>query len=185
MPVDFPNSPTLNQTYTYNSITWQWNGVAWDNISSYPGPQGTTGPQGIQGTTGIQGFGFSQLQGTTGSQGATGIQGLQGTTGALSPYVTNAQTVTSYTLVLSDAYKIIEMNNASANTINIPTNTSVAFDIGTQIHIFQTGAGQTTIAGSGVTINGTPGLKLRAQWSVVTLIKRGTDTWIATGDLSA
>jgi hypothetical protein len=36
---------------------------------------------------------------------------------------------------------------------------------------------------SGVTVNATPGLKLRAQWSSATLIKRGTDTWVAIGDL--
>ena len=37
----------------------------------------------------------------------------------------------------------------------------------------------------GVTINATPGLKLRAQWSYATLIKRATDTWVLVGDLSA
>lgn len=98
---------------------------------------------------------------------------------------TNAQTA-SYTLVLSDASKIVEILVASANTITVPLNSSVAFPTGTQIIILQTGAGQTTIAGaSGVTLNGTPGLKLRAQWSSATLIKRGTDTWVAIGDLVA
>ena len=40
-------------------------------------------------------------------------------------------------------------------------------------------------ATAGVTINATPGLKLRAQWSSATLIKRATDTWVLVGDLSA
>ena len=31
MPINFPNSPTLNQTYSYNGLTWIWNGSAWDN----------------------------------------------------------------------------------------------------------------------------------------------------------
>lgn len=97
----------------------------------------------------------------------------------------NAQSGTSYTLVSSDNGKIIEMNNASANTLTIPTNASVEFPIGTQITILQTGAGQTTIGGSGVTINGTPGLKLRTQWSSATLIKRATNTWVVIGDLVA
>ena len=92
----------------------------------------------------------------------------------------------SYTLVLSDASKVVEMNVASANTLTVPPNSSVAYDVGTQITILQTGAGQTTLTqGAGVTINGTPGLKLRAQWSSATLIKRATDTWVAIGDLSA
>jgi len=98
---------------------------------------------------------------------------------------TNAQ-ASSYTLVLSDSSKIVEISNASANTLTIPLNSSVAFPIGSQIIILQTGAGQTTIAGTGgVTVNGTPGLKLRAQFSSATLIKRGTDTWVLLGDLVA
>jgi len=106
---------------------------------------------------------------------------------APSTRLTNAQTA-SYTLVLTDKDKIIEMSTTSptANTLTVPLNSSVAFPIGSEIVVFQTGTGQTTIAGaSGVTVNATPGLKLRAQWSAVTLIKRGTDTWIAIGDLSA
>jgi hypothetical protein len=119
-----------------------------------------------------------------GAQGATGATGATGPSG--DPTLTiNAQTA-SYTLVLSDASKLVEISNASANTVTIPLNSSVAFPTGTQINILQTGAGQTTIAGtSGVTLNSTPGAKLRAQWSAATLIKRATDTWVVVGDLSA
>jgi hypothetical protein len=92
----------------------------------------------------------------------------------------------SYTLALSDASKVVEMNVGSANNLTVPTNGLVPFETGTQITILQTGSGQTTIVASGgVTVNGTPGLKLRAQWSSATLIKRATDTWVAIGDLSA
>lgn len=98
---------------------------------------------------------------------------------------TNAQTGTSYTLVLADAGKLVELNNAAAITLTIPTNASVAFPVGTQVNILQTGAGQVTVSGAGVTINGTPGLKLRTQWASATLVKRGTDTWVIMGDLSA
>jgi hypothetical protein len=98
---------------------------------------------------------------------------------------TNARTA-SYVLVLSDQSKIVEMGVASGNTLTVPTNTSVPFPVGTSIIVIQTGAGQTTITPSGgVTINGTPGLKLRTQWSSATLIKRATDTWFAMGDLTA
>jgi hypothetical protein len=98
---------------------------------------------------------------------------------------TNAQ-LASYTLVLSDRDKIVEISNASANTLTIPLNSSVAYPVGSQIQIIQTGSGQTTLTPTGgVTLNGTPGLKLRTQWSSATLIKRATDTWIAIGDLSA
>jgi len=99
----------------------------------------------------------------------------------------NAQTGTTYTLVLADGGKLVEMNNASANTLTVPPNSSVALPVGTQILVVQTGAGQTTLAaGSGVTINSKDGnLKLSAQWCAATLIKRATDTWVAVGDLSS
>jgi len=103
----------------------------------------------------------------------------------LSDLATNAQTA-SYTLVLADKGKLVEVSNASANNLTVPLNSSVAYPVGAQITILQTGAGQTTVvATSGVTINATPGLKLRAQWSSATLIKRATDTWVLVGDLSA
>jgi hypothetical protein len=105
---------------------------------------------------------------------------------ALTPLLTNAQTGTTYTFVLTDANNtIVELSNASAITATIPLNSSVAFPIGSQIQLLQTGAGQVTVAAGGTTLNGTPGLKLRTQWSSATLVKRGTDTWVLIGDLSA
>ena len=102
------------------------------------------------------------------------------------PTLTNAQSGTTYTLVLGDAGKIVEVGNASTITVTIPTNASVAYPVGTQITLLQTGAGQITVSGpSGGTLNATPGTKLRAQWSSATLLKRATDTWVLIGDLTA
>jgi hypothetical protein len=96
------------------------------------------------------------------------------------------QQAASYTLVLADKNKMVEISNASANTLTVPPNSSVAFPVGSTITILQTGAGQCTLtAGAGVTVNGTPGLKLRTTWSSATLIKRATDTWVALGDMVA
>ncbi len=104
---------------------------------------------------------------------------------APSTLVTNAQAA-SYTLVLTDKDKLVEISNASANNLTVPLNSSVAYPIGSQINILQTGVGQTTVvATGGVTINATPGLKLRAQWSSATLIKRAENTWVLIGDLVA
>ena len=106
-------------------------------------------------------------------------------TGPIVNLITSAQTA-SYTLVLTDSSDLVEISNASANNLTVPLDSSVAFPVGAQINILQTGAGQTTVvATGGVTINATPGLKLRAQWSSATLIKRATDTWVLVGDLSA
>ena len=97
----------------------------------------------------------------------------------------NAQ-VASYTLVIADAGKQVEISSASGVTLTVPTNAVAAFPIGTTIIIVQTGAGQITVAGSaGVTVNATPGLKLYGQWSTALLLKRATDTWLLSGDLSA
>ena len=98
---------------------------------------------------------------------------------------TNRQTA-SYTLVIGDADKLVEINNASANNLTVPLNSSVAFSTGTQILLAQYGAGQTTIvATSGVTIrsNGAK-LKLNAQYSGATLIKIDTNEWYLFGDIA-
>jgi hypothetical protein len=149
------------------------------------GVTGPTGPQGTAGTTGA--VGATGPTGPTGPAGATGPTGVTGSTGPSGDpgLVINAQTV-SYTLVLTDASKLVEISNASANNLTVPLNATVAYPVGTQISLLQTGAGQmTVVATGGVTINATPGLKLRAQWSSATLIKRATNTWVLVGDTSA
>lgn len=98
----------------------------------------------------------------------------------------NVQTGTTYTLVLADAFKLVTMDNASANTLTVPLNSSVAFPVGTRVDLGQDGAGQTTIAATGgVTIRTPETLKLRKQWAKATLIKRATDTWDLEGNLEA
>jgi hypothetical protein len=96
----------------------------------------------------------------------------------------NAQTGTTYTPVLADNGKLVTLSNASAITLTVPTNASVAYATGAQINIEQIGAGQVTVVGdTGVTVNGT-GTKLRTQWSAATLVKLGTDSWTLIGDLA-
>jgi hypothetical protein len=100
--------------------------------------------------------------------------------------VANRQTA-SYTLVLSDADKLVEMNVGSANNLTVPLNSSVAFSTGTQILLAQYGAGQTTIvATSGVTIRSNGGkLKLNAQYSGATLVKIAENEWYLFGDIAS
>lgn len=92
-----------------------------------------------------------------------------------------------YTLILSDDGKLVQMNSASVNYLTVPLNSAVAFPVGTQITVVQSGTGQTVISpvSGGVTLNSTPGLKLRARWSTATLVKLGSDSWLVTGDLTA
>lgn len=98
----------------------------------------------------------------------------------------NVQTGSSYTLELSDAFKMVAMANSSANTLTVPPDSEVDFPIGTRIDLSQDGTGQTTVAaGLGVTIRTPETLKLRKQWAKATLIKRAANTWDLEGNLEA
>jgi hypothetical protein len=99
----------------------------------------------------------------------------------------NAQTATTYTLALTDVAKVVTLSNAAAITLTVPADSSVAFPIGTQILLYQGGAGQVTItAGSGVTIRSESSkLKITGQYGVAGLLKLATDEWVAFGNLSA
>ena len=104
----------------------------------------------------------------------------------------NANTSTTYTFVLADNGKLVTSNNASAQTLSIPTNASVAYPVGTQINVaWITGAGQPTINAvtSGTTTVLSTGAtstapKLRVVNSVASCIKIATDTWLVTGDIA-
>lgn len=106
---------------------------------------------------------------------------------AIAMIALNAQTGTSYTTVLADDGKLITCDNASAITLTIPPNGTVAYGIGTQLNIMQLGAGQVTITpGAGVTIRSAGSkLKTKEQYAVATCVKIASDTWVAVGNLSA
>ena len=93
---------------------------------------------------------------------------------------------TTYT-VTSSPGGITGTGSSSPITVSIPTN-STAFPIGAQITVTQTGTGQITFAAvtpGTTTVNGSPGLKLRGQWSSAVLLKRDTEKWIVIGDTVA
>lgn len=88
----------------------------------------------------------------------------------------NPQTGTTYTLVLTDQGGVITTSNASAVTVTIPPNSSVAFATGTIIDFVNLGAGALTIAaGAGVTISGT--ITALATNGSASVIKTATNTW--------
>jgi hypothetical protein len=68
----------------------------------------------------------------------------------------------------------------------IPAASSVAFPTGTHIDLARIGdAGVTVTGATGVTVNATPGSKLRAKFSAGSAILYAGDTWIVVGDLSS
>ena len=92
----------------------------------------------------------------------------------------------NYTLALTDKSKLIEMDLIIPNIVTVPTESTVAFVVGTEITVAQYGVGKTRIIGAtGVTIRHTPGGYLRDQFSSATLIKRASNEWYLIGDLSA
>ena len=99
---------------------------------------------------------------------------------ALKRYVgQNLQTGTSYELVLTDMGKIVEMNNASANSLNIPANAAVAFPVNTRIDVIQYGAGLTTVTITSDTLTGA--VISTGQYKAMSLWKRAATEWVVIG----
>jgi hypothetical protein len=98
------------------------------------------------------------------------------------------QKTASYSLsTLTHRDSLIEVSSIGATTVTIPEDSTVNYPIGTTLDILQTNTGQVTIApvSGSVTVNATPGLKLRTRWSSCTLLKRAANTWVVFGDLTA
>ena len=106
-------------------------------------------------------------------------------------FTLNDQTGTTYTTVLSDSYQVlVTMNNASANSLKIPTNASVAHPVGTVITVLNKGAGTCTISAvtSGTTTilsaGATAASPTLAQYKSAACIKVATDTWYVVGAIA-
>lgn len=98
----------------------------------------------------------------------------------------NAQTGTTYTIVLSDEQKLVTLSNTSPVTVTLPQDSDVAIPVGGQVHFAVINTGMVTwIAGSGATVNSTPTAQSRAQYSMVTAVKRAANTWLLVGDLAS
>lgn len=88
---------------------------------------------------------------------------------------------TTFALLLADIGTMITVTNNSLTAqrlVTIPLNSSVAFPVGSCIDICNTGAGNLKLSpAGGVTLLGTP--HVFGNFSVVRLIKTGTDIWLA------
>jgi hypothetical protein len=90
----------------------------------------------------------------------------------------NIQSGTSYTLAITDATKLITLGNASAITLTIPTNASVAIPINSVIYLLRSAAGLPTLSYAGVTVTFEDDLVAAMPPNTVyRLTKTGTDTW--------
>ena len=132
---DFPNSPSVGNTYTANGVTFQWNGSVWTRYSASTGAQGSTGPTGAQGAVGSTG-----AQGATGSTGPTGAQGATGPTGAQGAQG-HQGTAGSSTTINGNTNNYVVTATGTANTLQGEAN--LTFD-GTGL-LTQSGSGTASI----------------------------------------
>jgi hypothetical protein len=103
----------------------------------------------------------------------------------------NAQTGATYTAVIGDATNtLVTMDNASANTFYIPTDASVAFDVGTVLNIYMKGAGVTTITATtpGTTTVVSAGLTIGspvlARYKIASAVKLAANSWTVIGGIA-
>ncbi len=122
---------------------------------------------------------------SVGTLSALAVTGAVTAGSMVAPLAFNAQTGTTYTFVAADAGKMVTSSNGSAQTFTVPPNSSVAFDVGTQIIVQNIGSANCTLAqGSGVTIQSKDSNKeIDGQYAAATLIKTATDVWTLIGAL--
>lgn len=94
----------------------------------------------------------------------------------------------NFTVVLNDAYKVVNSNSTATHSIRIPPTSSVAWNRGTWIHIIQRGTGQVTVSSTSteVQFQSAETVNARQQYSMISLLLRATgtqDRWTITGDL--
>lgn len=108
--------------------------------------------------------------------------------GKVDSYTPIVEKTASYTLTsLTERDDLIEVNSTSPCVISIPEDATLNYPVGTSLDILQTNTGEVSIApvSGTVTVNATPGLKLRTRWSSATIFKRAANTWVVYGDLKA
>ena len=194
--VDLSNSPPITKKITIDQLV-----AASIGATGPIGPQGPTGPQGGAGPTGAA----SNVAGPTGPQGVvgptgagsnvvgpTGPQGDVGPTGtgATGPqgtgYLALIKTLTSsYTPTAEDLGYYIRMDNSSAATITLVSDSTEAIPVGTTFIVGQVNNGTVTfVAGAGATIHSPGQLAIALQWGKVAVFKVAADTWEIDGAIS-
>jgi hypothetical protein len=115
----------------------------------------------------------------------TAVEHVNITASSSTSVTVSPQAGTSYTISLTDAGRLITFSNSSSITFNVPTDSSVAFPVGTQLMISQIGTGQVTVVAvtpGTTTVNGNNGTKTAGRYAIISLIKIAENAWIIGGD---
>lgn len=75
MAINFPNTPTVGQQYTFGLVTYTWNGTFWQS-------NGLSGAKGDKGEIGGKGDKGDSVKGDQGQKGDLGEKGIPGTAAA-------------------------------------------------------------------------------------------------------
>lgn len=211
MPIDFPNSPIVGDTFSSGDKTWEWDGTTWNLVLGTPqiGTSAVTTAKIANSAVTSAKLALNAVTETSIANSAVTSNKLAANavitasisdnavtqakmadraigSAELDNMTLNAQTGTTYTLALTDAHKLVTLNNASGITVTIPTNASVAFEIGDQINLLQLGLGQVTVSPAvGVTMNSSGSkTKLFGQYAIGTLVKVATNGWVFLGNIA-
>lgn len=122
---------------------------------------------------------------TTGNISTTGnLTGGNTASSTLSGFAANFNTITTgstYSLVPADNGKIININVASGITVTVPSSLPIGFNC----TLVQYGNGQITLATSGTILkNRSSYTKSAGQYSIMTIINMGSETYIVSGEMS-
>jgi hypothetical protein len=71
-------------------------------------------------------------------------------------------------------------------TANFTVDSTTAFNVGQKVDVIRITSGACDVVqGSGATVDGTPGLSLRAQYSAASILCVASNVYYVVGDLSA
>lgn len=131
--------------------------------------------------TGTVTVGSSGIQFTDGPQTKQGVPSLT----EIKPTVNQNVSINSLSGALTYRDTLVPVSGARNITVDADTTNGITFPVGTSIDFYQSsGTGAAFVAGAGVTIQCTPGLKLRSLFSSATLTKVAANTWLLYGDLA-
>jgi hypothetical protein len=165
--INFPINPNQGQIFNFGGRSWQWNGRAWQSISTFVG---FTGSQGAAGNTGF-----------TGSIGFTGSLG-----GFASVQEIKFVNQNFYTIINEDVGKLLALyettNTSTLVTVTIPNDSTLLFEVGQRLDLVQYDNNPIAITGAeGVTVFAPLGSTLNERYSAASVIKIAANSWLFIG----